>query len=103
MKGLVLRISLAVSLFTLLSLVGALPTRSDSTPPQLDRQSADRPTKRNSQTGVKPLSYRSPGATHKLIVPSDDPELERRLLSSPAVRKLKKYGHYSVVEVAAAE
>ena len=102
MKGLVIRISLAVSLLTLLSLVGALPTRSDSRS-QLDRQSGDRATKRHSQPGVKPLSYRSPGGTHKLMLPADDPELEQRLLSSRAVRKLKKYGHYSVVEVGDAE
>src|SRR5438132_8723547 len=103
MKGLVIRISLAVSLLTFISLVGALPARSDSSRSQLDRQSEDRATKRHAQPGVQPLSYRSPGGTHKLIVPSDDPELEQRLLSSRAVRKLKKYDHYSVVEVGDAE
>ncbi len=103
MKGLILRISLAVSLLSLLSLVGALPTRSDSSQSQLDRQYGDRAGKRQAQPGVKPLSYRSPGATHKLMLPADDPELEERLLSSGAVRKLKKYGHYSVAEVGDAE
>src|SRR5712692_6199307 len=103
MKGLVLRISLAASLLALLSLVGALPTRSDSSQSQFDRQSGDRTSKRYAQPGVEPLSYRSPGATHKLMLPADDPELEQRLLSSRAVRKLKKYGHYSVAEVGDAE
>jgi hypothetical protein len=103
MKGLVLRISLAVSLLTLFSLVGALPARSDNNRSQLNRQLEDRATKRHSQQTVTPLSYRSPGGTHKLVVPTDDPELEQRLLSSRAVRKLKKYGNYSVVEVGDAE
>ncbi len=103
MKSFTLRISLAASLLILLSLVGALPTRSDSGRAQFNRQSEDRPTKGPASPGVKQLSYRSPGATHKLVLPIDDAEIEQRLLSSRAARKSKKYGAYSLVEVTEAE
>lgn len=103
MKSFTLRISLAASLLILLSLVGALPTRSDSGRAQFNRQSEDRATKGPARPGVKQLSYRSPGATHKLMLPIDDAEIEQRLLSSRSARKSKKYGAYSLVEVTEAE
>jgi hypothetical protein len=102
MKSFTLRISLAVSLLILLSLVGALPTRSDSARAQLN-PTEDRARQHRSRPGLKPLSYRSPGATHKLVLPAEDPELEQQLLSMRVVRKLKKYRAYSVVEVGDAE
>jgi len=98
MKSFTLRISLAASLLILLSLVGALPTRSDNARAQFN-QTEDRTRKPRSRSGLKPLSYRSPGATHKLMLPADDPELEKQLLSMHVVRKLKKYRTYSVAEV----
>src|SRR4030095_6570166 len=52
---------------------------------------------------TNPLSYRSPGAAHKLMLPSDDPHLEKLVLSSRAIHKSKKYGAYSIVEVSDAE
>ena len=102
MKSFTLRISLAASLLILLSLVGALPTRSDSARTQLDK-SPDQARQHRPVPGVKPLSYRSPGATHKLMLPADDPELEQRLVSDRIVRKLKKYRAYSIAEVGDAE
>jgi Subtilase family len=103
MKSFTLRISLAASLLFLLSLVGALPTRSDSSRAQVNRESADGARKRPSRPGAKPLSYRSPGAAHKLMLPADDPQLAQRLLSSRSPRKVKKYGAYSLIEVSDAE
>jgi hypothetical protein len=103
MKGFTLRISLVISLLVLFSLVGALPGQSDSRKPQLTRQSEDRARKGQARPGVKQLSYRSPGATHKLLLPADDPDIERRLMSSRSARKAKKYGAYSLVEVTEAE
>ena len=106
MNSFTFRISLAASLLILLSLVGALPTRSDSarTPfNQALEQAGDRTRKPHTRSGLKPLSYRSPGATHKLLLPADDPELEQQLLSMRVVRKLKKYRAYSVAEVGDAE
>lgn len=101
MKSFILRISIAGSLFVLLSLVAALPTRSDSKA-RFNQQLEDLVQKRGARQGVKPLSYRSPGATHKLMLPADDP-LEQRLISSRAGRKFQRYGEYSVFEVTDAE
>jgi Subtilase family len=101
MKSLTLRISIAGLLFVLLSLVAALPTRSDS---KLQfNQSEDRAQKKGGKHGTNALSYRSPGATHKLVLPADDPQLEQHLLSTVTPRKFKKYGAYSLVEVTDAE
>src|SRR5947207_2640906 len=97
MKSFTLRISLAASLLILMSLVAALPTRSDSGRAQLNH-SPDQGRQRRPQ-GLKPLSYRSPGANHKLVLPADDPELEQQLVANHVVRKLKKYRAYSVAEV----
>ena len=102
MKSFTLRISLAASLLMLLALVGALPTRSDSGRARVNQQSEDR-AKGAARPGVKQLSYRSPGATHKLLLPADDNDIEQRLMSSRATRKSKKYGAYSLVEVTEAE
>ncbi len=103
MKGFALRISLAASLLVLLSLVGVLPTQSDTGRAQFNRQSEDRANKGPARPGVKQLSYRSPGATHKLLVSADDADIEQRLMSSRSARKSKKYGAYSLVEVTEAE
>lgn len=103
MKSFALRVSLAASLLALFSLVGALPGQSDDRKPQLNRQSEDRATKGRARPGVKQLSYRSPGATHKLLLPADDLDIEQQLMSSRATRKAKKYGAYSLVEVTDAE
>jgi hypothetical protein len=102
MKSFTLKVSLAVSLLALISLVGALPTKSDSARAQLDH-SQGQARQHRALPGVKPLSYRSPGATHKLMLPADDPELEQQLVSNRVVRKLKKYSAYSIAEVGDAE
>jgi hypothetical protein len=47
---------------------------------------------------MTPLSYRSPGSKHKILIPAEEVELEQELLSSRAV-KAQKYGAYSLVEV----
>jgi len=103
MKGFTLRISLAVSLLALLSLVGALPTQSDSGRPQLNRSPEDRAKKGAARPGVRQLSYRSPSANHKLLLSKDDADITERLLSARSARKAKKYGAYSLVEVTEAE
>ena len=60
----------------------------------LARQSSQRQISR--QGGVSPLSYRSPGATHKLLVPSDEAsitDLRRQ------ARRATAYGAYTLLEV----
>jgi subtilase family protein len=103
MKSFTLSISFAASLLVLLAIVGALPARSDSNRPKFTQPSEDRTNTRSLRNGVKPLSYRSPGAAHKLMLPADDPLLGKLVLSSRAPHKSKKYGAYSLVEVSDAE
>jgi Subtilase family len=103
MKGFTLRISLAASLLALVSLVGTLPTQSDSGRAQLNSHSEDRAKKGAARPGVRQLSYRSPSATHKLLLSADDADIEQRLMSARSSRKSKKYGAYSLVEVTEAE
>jgi hypothetical protein len=103
MKGFTLRISLAASLLVLLSFVAALPTRSDTGRAQTNREPDGRKAKGRVTKGVKQLSYRSPGATHKLLLSADDSDIEQRLMSSRSARNAKNYGQYSLVEVSEAE
>ena len=51
-----------------LAIAGALPARSDGTRFRLNQQSEDRQRTRPVPSGSKPLSYRSPGAAHKLML-----------------------------------
>lgn len=103
MKALMLRISLAASLLTVVLLVGALPAWSDSGKGAVREPRTERPRTGRSQRGAKPLSYRSPGATHKLMLSAQDADLERRLTAAGVVRRLKKYRSYSIAEVGDSE
>ena len=103
MKGFTLRFSLVASLLLLVAMVGALPGQSDNDKRQFNSQSEDRARKGQTRPGVKQLSYRSPGANHKLLLPSDEVDIEQRLLSSRSGRKAKKYGAYSLIEVTESE
>lgn len=98
MKAVSFRVSMIALLFVLFSLAGAWPAWSDSGKARFDEpgQAEVRP---RSHKGVKPLSYRSPGAAHKLLIEASDSETEQRLVASGALRRLKKYGSYSVAEV----
>src|SRR5947207_12950680 len=103
MKSFIVSISFAASLLILLAIVGALPARSDIRQSKFKQQSEDRVPNKPFQKGAKPLSYRSPGAAHKLMLPADDPQLEQLALSSRSPHKSKKYDSYSLVEVSDAE
>ena len=103
MKSFTLRIWFAASLLVLLAIVGALPARSDSYRSKTNKQSEDRTLTPRFSNAAKPLSYRSPGSAHKLMLPADDPQLEKLVLSSRSPHKSKKYGAYSIVEVSDAQ
>lgn len=47
------------------------------------------------KSGVEAMSYRSPGASHKILVPND----RASLLSRDSVKKVRKYGAFSLLEV----
>ncbi|HSB11013.1 MAG TPA: hypothetical protein VLM38_16110, partial [Blastocatellia bacterium] len=103
MKAFTLRVSLAASLLVLFSLIGVLPAWSDSGKSHVREQHDERARTGRTQRDIKPLSYRSPGATHKLMLAAQDGDLEQRLLGAGAVRRLKRYGAYSIAEVSDTE
>lgn len=103
MKSFAHRISLAAGLLVLLAMVGALPIRSDSGRVRVKQQNERGTNKGPARSGVKQLSYRSPGSTHKLLLPAEDAEVGRRRLAPRAERKSKAYGAYSLIEVTEAE
>src|SRR5215210_7891117 len=100
MRDFVLKASLVASLLLMIALVGAGPASSDNGAERL-RQPGQHAIaeKRGRRQAPTPLSYRSPGSKHKLLIPAHDAELEREFLSSRATGKARSYGTYSVVEV----
>ena len=100
MRDFVLRASLVASLLLIIALVGALPARSDNGAGRL-RQSDEGAIaeKRGKRRASTPLSYRSPGSKHKLLIPAEDVELAQEFIPSRATGKTRRYGAYSLVEV----
>src|SRR6185369_3637935 len=98
MKAVSFRVSMVALLIVLFSLAAAWPAWSDSGKARFD-EPAQAEVRPRSHKGVKPLSYRSPGAAHKVLIEASDSETEQKLVASGALRKLKKYGSYSVAEV----
>lgn len=86
-------------LFLMLGLVGVLPAASDDSSGA--RQRGDGKPSRHVRAAIKqlasPRSYRSPGATHKLMIPAGEaPALEAR-------RRSQRYDSFTIVEVSNAE
>src|SRR5436190_9836485 len=70
MKAFWLKSSLVAILLLLVAAVGVLPTRSDTG--QKPKSFAERQTQKRGARATTPLSYRSPGAHHKLVIANDD-------------------------------
>ncbi|MBI3650363.1 MAG: S8 family serine peptidase [Acidobacteria bacterium] len=64
-------------------------------------QVADEPLAKrlSAKANVEPLTYRSPGTAHKLLVPHQEAALAERLLASKSVKKARKYGAFTLLEV----
>jgi Subtilase family. len=97
MKAFWLKSSLVGILLLFVAAVGALPTRSDSG--QKLKSLDERQTPKHGATAATPLSYRSPGARHKLVIANDDLELQQQLQTARAIRKARKLNAYSIVEI----
>ncbi|HYP29260.1 MAG TPA: S8 family serine peptidase [Blastocatellia bacterium] len=100
MRGLTLRVTCFLILFLAVSLAG-YPTFSDSGDGKgLQLKGAEAGRKRASLFPARePLSYRSPGASHKIVVPSEERALELELINSGSARRVRNYGSYSLLEV----
>jgi Subtilase family len=97
MKAFWLKSSLVGILLLFIAAVGALPARSDGE--QTLRSGAERQTHKRGTRQATPLSYRSPGAQHKLVIPNDDTELQQELQAAKVIGRARRFKDYSVVEV----
>ncbi|HWC77519.1 MAG TPA: S8 family serine peptidase, partial [Blastocatellia bacterium] len=89
-----------------LALVGVFSASSDNGDKRLGlralNQSQEAHSKsklRRSRSVVKPLTYRSPGRMHKVVIPNGSGEVEARLLSSSGTRRIREFQSYSLLEV----
>jgi subtilase family protein len=101
MRIIISRISLVTLLLTFVLLAGGR-SLSDSNRSRYARQKEGpakirRPTSLEQNSG--PLSYRSPGAKHKLVVPAGDAQIYSRIISTGQARRVRKYGSYTLFEI----
>ncbi len=102
MRAVIVRISAIALLLVGVALAGTIPIFSDNGASQLRRQGEGgqaEQTRTRQHAARSPLSYRSPGSSHKIVVRADDKEIENRILSSGAARKVRKYNQYTLIEV----
>ena len=102
MKAMITRASIVTTSLLILALVGAFSTSSNN-----DRQRVVGRTESGSisqrraaaRLAMKPLSYRSPGRLHKLIIPRAESEIEARLLTSRSARRVRDLPSSTLIEV----
>lgn len=100
MKSVIFKASLMLALLVSISFVGTLPSSSDIGRSNLKRQLEGKEGRtRAAVKRARPLTYRSPGATHKLVIRSNDLELHNRLRGSRLAHRAQSYGEFSIVEV----
>lgn len=104
MKAVRVRILLAVLLLAAISGAGAMPGWSDTETGPADHPDAagTRSKQDRARTSRRqaPLSYRSSGSLHKLLIPASDAQLERELISSGKAVRSRRYGRYTLLEIA---
>jgi hypothetical protein len=81
-----------------LALVGVFSASSDNGDKRLGLRALNQSQEANSQSKlrrsrsvVKPLTYRSPGRMHKVVIPNGSGEVEARLLSSSGTRRIREF------------
>jgi hypothetical protein len=83
-----------------LLVVGANPTSSDDAQKNpVDEGARPIAGKNLASKKVSPISYRSPGSHHKLVIEGRASDLEQTLSLSGAVTKIRRLGAYSILEV----
>lgn len=97
MKAFWLKSSLITALLSLVAVVGTSPIHSDNG--QSRKPFDERQTQKRGSRTSEPLTYRSPGARHKLLIPNDDPDLQQQLQAARVIGKARQFKDYSLVEV----
>jgi len=80
----------------IVALAGTWPTFSYTQQKRIREQTET--FQKSQRSAGKPFAYRSPGQSHKLLIPAGDNQLESRILSSGASR-FRRYGSYTIAEV----
>jgi hypothetical protein len=90
---------LRIALFSLIVLAGTiivLPAYSRAG--RVGQNESDQVQKHARYRLPSPLSYRSPGAWHKLVIPAEDQKVQEQLAASGA-RRIRRYKSFTLVEV----
>lgn len=103
MKKTILVCSLIASLTAIVAFSGASPVFSNQHVARLlsERHTVRERSARKTRSSRQPLSYRGPGATHKLLIKADDVELQQRLITSKIVQRSQRYSGFTLVDVTA--
>jgi hypothetical protein len=99
MRAILLRVIVVALLLTAVALTGARSTRSDDRARLLQSGEARSFDKKPSPSQARPLTYRSPGAHHKLMLRAADRALADRLIASRAARKFQRYPSHTLIEI----
>jgi hypothetical protein len=99
MKSVLIRLSLCALLLVSIAVAGARPSRSDSR----TRRQAPSQAGPNRIRTERPLSYRSSGSRHKLMLSNSDRQLLGMISASDASTRVKQYQDYTLLEVSDAQ
>jgi hypothetical protein len=100
MKSTAVKILTMICLLSALALSGSWRASSHTDKKSLTPVSQESVEKRILATShAEPLSYRSPGASHKLLIPSEDAALASQLLAAKGAKRVRKYGAFTLLEV----
>lgn len=97
MKYSAIRFLILAALFVALAM-GSIRQISSNSDKRLVTAQAERATAKP-KVDAEPLSYRSPGAAHKLLLPAEDTATANALLTSKQARRAKKYKAFTLLEV----
>src|SRR5215510_13738509 len=93
---LVFRFSLFSVLLAAILFVGTRPSHSDT---RLQQPAAQPSNHKRIARRDKPMSYRSPGAHHKLAIRKNDADIERSITTSGRALRVKRYSDFSLIEM----
>jgi hypothetical protein len=88
MRGIAVKISVIASLFLAMTSVGFWHTSSNSDRNRLTQKAEDS-FQKSKFSPNEPLSYRSPGSLHKVLIASEDRALSANLRASKGAGKTK--------------
>ncbi|MEW6131429.1 MAG: S8 family serine peptidase [Acidobacteriota bacterium] len=98
MRVTAVRIGIVASLVYAMMISGIWHT-SSNTATQRFKQQPESGLQKSNALPARPLTYRSPGALHKVMVSAIDAPLASHLIATKAARKAKNYGAFTLLEI----